>query len=80
MKNENQLDPLHIVRDDGGHRGDELLQALMHLWESRHCLTFAVLRLPTPGCSQIEQKGKEVFIFFLDTSAQYVFKSIYIFQ
>ena len=58
VKNENQLDPVHIVRDGGGHQGDELLQALMHLWESRHWPYLCSPQPLFPRCSLIEQKGK----------------------
>lgn len=72
----NQLDPVHIVRDGGGHQGDELLQALMHLWESRHWPYLCSPQPLFPRCSLIEQKGKGICVF-LDTSAQYVSTPVY---
>lgn len=43
-------------------------------------MSLAVLSPTLPGCSLIEQKEREIFIFFFDMSVQYVFKSTFIFQ
>ena len=80
VKNENQLDPLHIVRGDGGHQGDELLQALMHLCKSRPWPHLCSPQPLFPRLQPNRAKRERVFISFLDTSAQYVFKSTCIFQ
>lgn len=56
-----KIRPVHIVGDGGGHQGDELLQALMHLWRNELAPYLCSPQPLFPRCSLIEQKGKGIY-------------------